>query len=91
MPGHVCEPVKRGVRRVALAPLQIPKTIYQQFMERRQLAQEAERIRRHIATQTGEDLAELHESIWSQFPEVAQHVRQYVRKEHNDHGKPGAQ
>jgi len=81
VPGHICEPVKRGVRRLVLAPLKIPKTFYQRVVERRQLTEDIRKAQAQISSDTSADLEDFHQALWGEgWTEAVSRIQEARRR-----------
>lgn len=76
---------KNNLRHLAFKPLQLATMTYCHWLEKRQLAQEILETQHQIATVADKELLHFHEELWSRWPDAAQHVRQYIRREENTH------
>ena len=71
---------KRAAQFLTRRPLQLVTAPYRHWSEQRLQARQMQEAQRQIAEAAGEELANFHTMLWSQWPDVVQHVRQHTQR-----------
>lgn len=77
-----------AVRRLGRVSLDVVRSPYRRWSERRRIEEEARRAGREILTGVEREMTELHEQLWSSWPEAVNEARRRARTEkeqHNEH------
>jgi hypothetical protein len=73
------------LRSLTFKPLQLLTAAYLKWSERHLMVNEIREAQRKIAEAADEGLAHFHNELWSYWPDVVQHVREYTRREEPFH------
>ena len=67
------------VRRLGRASLDVVRSPYRRWSERRRIEEEARRAGREILAGVEREMTELHEQLWSSWPEAVEEARRRAR------------
>lgn len=76
--------VKKAAQFLTRRPLQVMSAPYRHWSEQRLRTRQLQEVQRKIAESTGEDLANFHTVLWSQWPDVVQRIRQHQHFQRGD-------